>query len=76
MRSSSSGMFQPRSAETTTLSAARAPMVGFRVLLREERGRYRVHPAVMWKGELAKREKVAAMTPDLTLIEGGKALAD
>jgi len=46
------------------------------VLLRESRGQYRVHPAVMWKGELAKREKVAAVTPDLTLVDGGKATAE
>jgi hypothetical protein len=46
------------------------------VLLRESRGRYRVHPAVMWKGELVKREKVAAVTPNLTLVEGGKVVAE
>ncbi len=42
------------------------------VLLRDGRGRYRVHPAVMWRGELAKRGQAEAGAPVLTLVEGGK----
>jgi hypothetical protein len=45
-------------------------------LLREERGQYRVHPRLMWKGELAGRERVEAVSPELRLVEGGKATAD
>ena len=43
------------------------------VLLREGRGGYRVHPSVMWRGELAKRGQAEAGAPVLTLVEGGKA---
>jgi hypothetical protein len=47
-------------------------LVEIGVLLKEGRGRYRVHPSVMWKGELANREKVEAVTPALTLVKGGR----
>ncbi len=42
------------------------------VLLKEKRGVYRVHPSVMWRGELAKRGQAEAGAPVLTLVEGGK----
>jgi DNA-binding IclR family transcriptional regulator len=42
------------------------------VLLKERRGKYRVHPSVMWRGELAKRGLTEAGAPVLTLVEGGK----
>ena len=47
-------------------------LVEMGVLIKEGRGNYRVHPAVMWRGELAKREQVQAVTPSLTLVEGGQ----
>jgi hypothetical protein len=34
---------------------------------------YRVHPSVMWRGELAKREQLEKATPKLTVVDGGKA---
>jgi len=47
-------------------------LVEIGVLLKDGRGAYRVHPSVMWRGELAKREKAAAASPPLSLIDGGK----
>jgi hypothetical protein len=49
-----------------------ARLVQIGVLIKERRGVYRVHPSVLWKGELTKREKVEARTPALTLVVGGK----
>jgi Firmicute plasmid replication protein (RepL) len=46
-----------------------ARLVEIGALLREERGRYRVHPRLMWKGELAKRERAQAEAPVLRLVE-------
>jgi DNA-binding IclR family transcriptional regulator len=37
-----------------------ARLVEMGVLLRDGRGQYRVHPSVMWKGELVKRERSEA----------------
>ena len=48
-------------------------LVEMGVLLKEERGRYRIHPSVLWRGELAKRGLAEDATPRLTLVEGGKA---
>jgi hypothetical protein len=53
-----------------------ARLVEMGALLREERGRYRVHPRLMWKGELVGRERAEAVTPELRLVEGGKAPAE
>lgn len=47
-------------------------LVEMGALLRDGRGQYRVHPAVMWRGELALRGQAEADAPMLTLIEGGK----
>ena len=54
------------------VSRALLRLVEMGALIQEERGRYRVHPGLMWKGELAKRERVAATAPSLTLVGGGK----
>jgi len=51
---------------------AMARLVEMGALLREERGCYRVHPRLMWKGELAKRERAEAVMPELEVIPGGK----
>jgi DNA-binding IclR family transcriptional regulator len=55
---------------------ALARLVEMGALTRESRGQYRVHPALMWKGELAKRERAEAMAPELRVLEGGKVLVD
>jgi len=47
-------------------------LVELGVLLREEKGRYRVHPSVMWRGELARRGQAEEATPTLTLVTGGR----
>lgn len=38
------------------------------VLVRDRPGRYCVHPAFAWKGTLSKREQVAKVAPQLSLI--------
>ena len=43
------------------------------VLLRDARGRYRIHPRVALQGAAAKREPARPPPPKLTLIDGGKA---
>jgi hypothetical protein len=56
-------------------SRAVARLVEMGALVREGRGHYRVHPTLMWKGELAKREKAELRTgprrakPDLRVLE-------
>lgn len=55
---------------------ALARLVEMGALLREDRGRYRVHPAAMWKGELVKRERAEAVAPELRLVRGGVAPTD
>lgn len=47
-------------------------MVEMGALLREERGRHRVHPRPMWKGDLAKRERAEVVMSGLEIIPGGK----
>jgi Firmicute plasmid replication protein (RepL) len=47
-------------------------LVEMGVLLRDGRGVYRVHPSVMWKGELVKRERAAAVMPKLELVREGR----
>jgi hypothetical protein len=44
-------------------------LVEMGVLIKDGRGAYRVHPSVMWKGELAKRERTEAITPRLRLVQ-------
>ena len=66
--------------ETAAMTQARSRGLGRLVemgaLLREGHGCYRVHPRLMWKGELAGRERVEAVSPELRLVDGGKATAD
>jgi hypothetical protein len=47
-------------------------LVKMGTLIREERGRYRVHPSVMWRGQLALRGQAEETAPRLTLVEGGR----
>jgi len=47
-------------------------LVDMGVLIREERGRYRVHPSIMWNGQLELRGKAEEQSPTLTLIPGGR----
>ena len=42
------------------VSRAMKRLVAMGVLLKEDRGRYRIHPAVMWRGELTRREQAEA----------------
>jgi|tagenome__1003787_1003787.scaffolds.fasta_scaffold19770234_2 hypothetical protein len=44
-------------------------LVEMGALLREGRGRYRVHPRLLWKGELAGREEAEKAAPVLRLVE-------
>jgi hypothetical protein len=44
-------------------------LVEIGALLREGRGQYRVHPSVIWKGELVKRERAEAVMPKLELVK-------
>jgi len=46
---------------------ALARLVEMGALLKEGHGRYQVHPALMWKGHLAKREGAEAATPPVKL---------
>jgi len=47
-------------------------LVSLGVLIREERGKYRVHPSAMWRGHLDIRGQAEETAPRLTLVEGGK----
>ena len=47
-------------------------LVEMGALLREERGKYRVHPSIMWRGQLERRGQAEANAPVLTLVDGGK----
>ena len=38
-------------------------------LERLERGQYRIHPLLMWKGELAKRAAAEKLAPPLRIVE-------
>jgi hypothetical protein len=44
-------------------------LVEMGALLRDGYGQYRVHPRLLWKGELAKREQAEAVTPKLQLVK-------
>jgi len=48
-------------------------LVAMGVLIREQKGRYRVHPSAMWRGQLSARGQAEETVPRLTLVEGGKA---
>jgi hypothetical protein len=48
---------------------AMARLLEIGALTLESRGQYRVHPRLMWKGELAKREAAEKRAPPLRLIE-------
>jgi hypothetical protein len=47
---------------------ALARLVEMGALLKEGKGSYRVHPAFMWKGELAKRERAVKAAPSLHAV--------
>jgi hypothetical protein len=47
-------------------------LIEMRVLIREGKGKYRVHPSVMWRGQLALRGQAEETAPRLTLVEGGR----
>ena len=51
------------------VSRALARLVEIGALEQEGRGRYRIHPTLMWKGELAKREAAEKRTPPLRIVE-------
>lgn len=59
------------SASIGDVQRAMARLVEMGALLREGRGRYRVHPGLMWKGELEKRGRMEAAVPPakLRLVE-------
>jgi hypothetical protein len=44
-------------------------LVEIGALLKDGKGMYRVHPSVMWKGELVKRERTEAILPTLKLVK-------
>ena len=48
---------------------ALARLVEIGALIREDRGRYRIRPTLMWKGELAKRAAAEKLAPPLRLVE-------
>jgi len=54
------------------VSRAMKRLVAMGVLLKEGRGRYRIHPAVMWRGELARREQAEAASHPFTVLDGGR----
>jgi hypothetical protein len=65
---------QRRLADTTgvdisDVSRGLRRLVEIGALIQEGRGRYRVHPSMMWKGELAKREEAEAAAPKLALVQ-------
>ena len=51
------------------VSRALNRLIEIGALLQEGRGKYRVHPSLMWKGMLAKREQAEIVTPKLSLVE-------
>jgi hypothetical protein len=65
---------QRRLAKTAAITqgnvaSALKRLVEIGALERLERGQYRVHPRLMWKGELAKREAAEKLAPPLQLVE-------
>jgi Firmicute plasmid replication protein (RepL) len=44
-------------------------LVEIGALERLERGQYRIHPTLMWRGELAKREAAEKRAPPLRVLE-------
>ena len=51
------------------VSRALYRLVEMGALIQEGRGRYRVHPGLMWKGELKRRERAQSVTPALALVK-------
>jgi DNA-binding MarR family transcriptional regulator len=51
------------------VTRALSRLVAMGVLVKDGRGAYRVHPSVMWKGELVKRERTEAVMPKLQLVK-------
>jgi hypothetical protein len=51
------------------VSRALERLVEIGALEQEGRGQYRIHPTLMWKGELAKREVAEKLAPALRLVE-------
>jgi hypothetical protein len=47
-------------------------LVEMGAVIKQERGRYKVHPSLMWRGQLHHREQQELQTPVLTLLDGGK----
>lgn len=47
-------------------------LVEMGALIRMEGGKYKVHPSVMWRGQLSQRGQAEETAPRLTLLEGGK----
>src|SRR3954465_15597470 len=41
-------------------------LVAMGTLIREQKGRYRVHPSIMWRGQLSVRGEVEETAPKLT----------
>jgi hypothetical protein len=44
-------------------------LVEIGALLKEAKGRYRMHPAFVWKGTLARREEAQKTAPNLSLVQ-------
>lgn len=63
-----------RTASVTLGDVRRAiiRLVEMGVLLKEGKGKYRIHPSVMWRGQLVSRGQAEEAAPRLTLVEGGK----
>ena len=47
-------------------------LVEMGALIKQDRGRYKVHPALMWRGQLMRRVKYEEGMPNLTLVDGGR----
>jgi hypothetical protein len=65
---------QRRLAKTAAVSSgdvsrALERLVEMGALERLERGQYRIHPLLMWKGELAKRAAAEKLAPPLRIVE-------
>jgi hypothetical protein len=48
-------------------------LVAMGALVKNGRGRYKVHPSLMWRGELTARDAAEVKTHPFTVVEGGKA---
>ena len=63
-----------RTASVTQSDVYRAflRLIEMGALIQTGRGRYKVHPSLMWRGQLVRRDKTELVTPVLTLLDGGK----